>query len=121
MRNATFPLLALLLGAFAFGACKTARRTEPFTGKPLAAVLDSEDERRGQLVFMEHCNQCHPNGAAGLGPPINNIPLPKEAIKLKVRTGHPIMPKFSDTEIGDAELDDLADYLLALHSVKPRG
>lgn len=109
-------LVSLVL---ALAACKTARRTEPFTDKPASVVLKTDDERRGLLVFMEHCNQCHPNGAAGLGPPINNVPLPKPAIKLKVRTGHPVMPRFSEKELPDSELDDLADYLVAMHHVKP--
>ena len=107
-------LLTLAMVALAAG-CGRARRSEPVSGP---TVLETGDEKRGQLVFMEHCNQCHPGGAAGLGPPLNNVKLPGRAIELKVRNGHPIMPRFPERVISEEELDDLVKYMFALREKK---
>lgn len=107
----TIVLLAL---AAALGACLgRARKSEPLAGP---TVLDRAAEERGQLVFMGQCNQCHPGGAGGLGPPLNDLRLPRKVIELKVRAGHPLMPAFSEKEISGSELDDLVEYLMAMRS-----
>lgn len=111
MRNVL--LLAAL--SLAVAACGHARKSEPIAGP---TVLETGDEKRGQLVFMEHCNQCHPGGAAGLGPPLNNVKLPHRLIELKVRNGKPIMPRFPEKVIPEDELDDLVQYMFALREKK---
>lgn len=95
------------------GCIGRARKSEPLAGP---TVLDRAAEQRGQLVFMEYCNQCHPNGAAGLGPGINDLRLPTPMIELKVRTGHPLMPAFPAKVISPDELDDLVQYLMAMRA-----
>lgn len=110
MKIGTLAMAVALSGALA-AACGHARKSEPVAGP---TVLQSGDERHGELVFMEHCNQCHPGGDAGLGPPLNNVKLPRRAIELKVRNGHPIMPRFPEKVISEGELDDLVEYLVAL-------
>lgn len=111
-RTGHFALLALC--AFASASCVgRARKSEPLAGP---TVLDRASERRGQLVFMEHCNQCHPGGAAGLGPGINDLRLPGPLIEAKVRLGHPIMPAFPEKVITDAELHDIVQYLMAMRA-----
>jgi mono/diheme cytochrome c family protein len=91
-------------------ACGTARRSEPLVGPPALGSLES----RGQRVFMEFCNQCHPGGDAGLALAINNKPLPGPAIKLQVRKGVGQMPAFGPEVIPDADLDPLVAYLAAI-------
>ncbi len=94
-------------------ACGSARRSE--TVQATAAQIVTPQQVRGELVFMRNCNQCHPLGEGGLGPPINNKDLPGFALKAKVRTGLGLdMPHFSTNEISDLELDDLVDYMKAL-------
>src|SRR5205085_592332 len=97
------PLLAnVALGA----ACGTARRSEPLVGPP---QLASQSERHGQRVFMQLCNQCHPNGEAGLAPALNNRPAPAAAIKLQVRKGlgrMPALPPLSEPVDADPALFD---------------
>jgi len=106
-------LLASALMATALAACGSARRSE--TVQATAAQIVTPQQQRGELVFMRNCNQCHPLGEGGLGPPINNKDLPGVAIKVKVRTGLGLdMPKFSSNEISDLELDDLVAYMKAL-------
>jgi mono/diheme cytochrome c family protein len=99
--------LTLLLQA----GCASARRDEPLVG-PLP-ITDAALER-GEKLFMKKCNQCHPKGDAGLGPALNNKPLPGFMIKLQVRMGAGAMPSFSKEEISKSELEELVSYLKAL-------
>jgi mono/diheme cytochrome c family protein len=63
---------------------------------------------------MGACNKCHPGGEAGLGPALNNKPLPKFLMHLQVRKGLGAMPSFSEKKIPDGDLDDLLEYVKAL-------
>jgi mono/diheme cytochrome c family protein len=103
--------LLLLTCALALAACGPARVGEPF-GPPVRFV--SAEAEMGERVFMEHCHQCHPGGAAGLGPSINDKPLPEFLMRLQVRRGLGAMPEFDDQMISDAELDALVTYLQEL-------
>jgi mono/diheme cytochrome c family protein len=106
--------------ALAFGAvsCDSARRGEPIAGR---MNLYEASLQRGQAVFDAHCYKCHTKGEGGMSPAINDKPLPKFLMRFQVRYGLGAMPGFSRDEIGDRELDDLLDYLIALrrHNPKP--
>ncbi len=104
MRRAA-PLVLLL----ALASCR-AQRGAPFD-RPVE--LD-EAGRRGQLVYMRHCNSCHPNGAGGLGPALNDKPLPAPAVRLQVREGVGAMPAFPDAVIPDGALEDLLAFVSQL-------
>lgn len=93
-------------------ACGTARRREPLA-TPLAL---SERAERGRAVFMTRCHQCHPGGEAGLGPALNDKPLPEFLKKFQVRHGLGVMPSFSEEQISDEQLEDLMEYLEALRA-----
>lgn len=105
-----FPLLAVTLAA-GLTACLPQRRDAPLVGE-LTGL--SPSETRGQVVYMLHCQQCHPGGAEGLGPALNNKPLPRLAIEAQVRAGLGAMPAFGPDEISDADLQSLADYVVRL-------
>ena len=111
MRAVAMLLAAGLLSAGALAACGSARRGEPIAG-PLPTA--SPAVAQGQQVFMAKCQQCHPTGEAGLGPAINDKPLPGFLIRFQVRNGVGAMPAFPKRHIGSAELDDLVAYLMAL-------
>ena len=100
------PALVLLLAA-----CGSARRSEPLIGE---RQLPNETVALGQQVFDRNCAQCHPGGASGLAPALNNKPLPQWAIKLQVRQGLGAMPAFSDREVSDEQLEAVAEYLVWL-------
>jgi mono/diheme cytochrome c family protein len=90
------------------------RRGEPLGPPP--PVATSERLNLGEQTFMTHCNACHPGGSAGLGPGLNDKPLPRWAIRHQVRSGHGAMPAFSEKRINDEQLTALVDYLKALRA-----
>lgn len=69
-------------------------------------------EQAGEKVFMEHCQRCHPNGEAGLGPAIN--PAPAFGKRFQIRHGLGAMPAFDEKHISDKELDQVLSYLKVL-------
>lgn len=101
--------ISMLACAALAAACGSARRSEPLEG----AFKGDGSEERGALVFAEKCHKCHPGGEAGLGPSLNEKPLPRFAMKFQVRHGLGQMPEFGEKAISDEELDDLMDFLVA--------
>ena len=65
----------------------------------------------GERVFMEHCNQCHVGGAAGVGPALVDKKIPEFLIRFQVRHGLGAMPAFSEQRISDGQLEDVLNYL----------
>jgi mono/diheme cytochrome c family protein len=105
--------LCILFAALLIG-CGSPRRDEPSTA-PLQA--SSESILAGQRVFAAYCYECHPGGAAGLAPAINNKPLPGWLMKTQVRKGLGAMPAFGEDKIDDAQLDSLIAYLQSLRKL----
>lgn len=105
-------VVCVVAASWSLGGCGSARRGEPFA-RPVK--LD-EKQALGQRVFMRHCNHCHPQGEGGLGPALNNKPLPSPAMKLQIRKGLGAMPGFDAQYIPDEELDALVAYLLELQT-----
>lgn len=87
--------------------CST-RRSLPLEG-PLSL---STEEQKGEVVYMEHCQRCHPHGEAGLGPAIN--PAPSFGKRFQIRHGVGVMPDFDEQHISDQELDNVVAYLKVL-------
>jgi mono/diheme cytochrome c family protein len=113
--KATWKILPLIVAALLVGACGSARRSEPIIGESAARGPAFAEGRR---LFMQHCHTCHPGGEAGLGPAINNKPLPAGLIKFQVRHGLGAMPAFKADHLENHELDAIAAYLIALRSSK---
>jgi mono/diheme cytochrome c family protein len=100
---------AELIVVVALAACNaTQRRGEP-AGPPV--VPDTPVELAGEALFYEYCSQCHPGGEAGLGPAINDKPLPKLAIKTQIREGVGEMPSFGSDQLNDQQVDAIVEYL----------
>jgi mono/diheme cytochrome c family protein len=106
---------ALCLLPFAF-SCSSSRREEPLTG-PLP--LSDPKLVAGRQVFMHNCYECHPGGSAGLGPSLNDKPLPAFAIRTQVRKGFGAMPAFDESRIPDPDLDNVVAYLQMLRQHRP--
>ena len=108
-------LLIVTAVSLLFAGC-SARRSEAVRGELPA---DTPQLQKGEHAFMMFCHKCHPGGDAGLGPALNNKPLPRLAMHTQVRIGAGAMPSFSDRYIPDEELDALLDYVVAVR--KHRG
>ncbi len=105
-----------LLGSLLFSAaCGSARRGEPLVGPK---EIPNPTVALGQRVFDTNCSQCHPGGERGIGPALNDKPLPGWLIKFQVRNGLGAMPSFSREEIGSEELDALVAYLVWLRRLE---
>jgi len=102
---AAFASLLILAG------CATARRSEPVAG-PMP--LDTPALQRGKVLYDTHCYKCHQAGEGGLGPGINDKPLPQFLMGFQIRHGLGVMPGFNEAEIGDEELKNILEYLVAL-------
>jgi mono/diheme cytochrome c family protein len=103
MRLARFTV-AMLLAA----ACGRAHRGEP---QGPAVTPDSAHEARGAVLFRKLCYQCHPGGDSGLGPALNDKPLPEAAIRTQIREGVGAMPSFGEDQLTDSDVDAIADYV----------
>jgi mono/diheme cytochrome c family protein len=88
--------------------CGPARRDEALAGEKPAM---SWEAARGEVAFIRYCHQCHPGGSGGLGPAINDKPLPGGLIKTQVRIGGGAMPAFSKERLSEEELDGIVAYL----------
>ncbi|MBW3563613.1 MAG: cytochrome c [Acidobacteria bacterium] len=100
----------ILLMSVALIHCGSARRGLPITG-PMELKAE---QRAGQVAFMRTCHQCHPNGEGGLGPAINNKPLPSWLMKFQIRQGLGAMPAFDEDVLSDQEVDQIIAYLKEL-------
>lgn len=113
--GSTYAALArrIMLTAVAVGmtGCSSARRDEPLTG-PM--TLGDASVQRGKLLYDAHCYQCHAGGEGGMAPAINNKPLPRSLIRFQVRHGLGTMPSFPESKLSDRDVDDIANYLVAL-------
>jgi mono/diheme cytochrome c family protein len=89
-------------------------------GTPYTRAVDVNDPQvaLGRQVFAAHCYQCHPGGAGGVAPAINDKPLPEQLIKTQVRAGLGAMPGFDKDRINDEQLDAVVRYLKELRAVR---
>lgn len=112
-RNARFvvAVAATALVAGTLAACYPIRRAEPIVG-PMK--LTDASLQRGRLLYDHHCYKCHTEGEGGLGPIINDKPLPEFLMRLQIRAGLGAMPGFSKEQISDEEVDEIVKYLVAL-------
>lgn len=105
--------LLVLLVILTITGCSP-RKGVPYT-EPLTNM--SKEVQQGKVLFDNFCNKCHPNGAAGLGPALNNKPLPGFAIRFQIRNGLGVMPAFDEEQISDEESKNIVAYLRALRKL----
>src|SRR5690349_20262231 len=99
---ATLAAIAALAIAISSIGCGTARR-DALVARPLHRPTSQVE--LGERIFTARCNQCHPGGAAGLGPAINNKPVPGFLVRFQVRHGLGAMPRFTKSQLSDRQLD----------------
>ena len=106
-RGALSAALAAALVAAAAG-CGAERRGPP-AAPPVA--LEDAQARRGERLFYRYCYQCHPGGEAGLGPALNDKPLPGFLIHAQIREGLGAMPSFPERILSDADVSAIIAYM----------
>ncbi|HEU0035537.1 MAG TPA: cytochrome c [Kofleriaceae bacterium] len=106
-------LRASLVIVAVLAACGRQHRGEPTAPelRPRTAEVSA-----GQKLFRKFCYQCHPGGSAGIGPALNNKPLPEFAIRTQIRKGVGAMPAFPDDWLDDSEVAAIAEYVQALRA-----
>lgn len=106
------------------------RFASTFAGLALAAVLGgsvaaasgSETRRSSEQIYAERCAYCHSRGGWGTRSLARRVPgreavlldrvdLPPAYTSFVVRYGIGAMPQFNPTELSDAELAELAQWL----------
>jgi mono/diheme cytochrome c family protein len=108
MRLVSLPLvLALLVASAGCGAKDQTPRDATRYDYPIG----STDVARGEAVFMENCNGCHPGGQAGYGPALVDHPEPVAEVRMMVREGKGRMPSFGADKISDDDLEALLAYV----------
>ncbi|MEM7437646.1 MAG: cytochrome c [Myxococcota bacterium] len=81
--------------------------------------IGSTDVARGEVVYTEFCEGCHPGGEAGDGPKLVGLSESSSQMRFKVRYGGDEMPGFDSSKISDADLEALVAYTVTLGAVSP--
>jgi mono/diheme cytochrome c family protein len=105
-------LLLIVLGLM-LASCAS-RKGVPYT-EPLQA--EAKGVLEGKMAYDRYCNSCHPGGASGLGPAINNKPLPGFMIRLQIRQGIGTMPAFKRDVLSREEAKQIVAYLKELRKL----
>jgi len=75
---------------------------------PSRTPVQAAPARPPEKIYRSTCGYCH---GAHVGPIIRGRSLPPEFVSQMVRTGPNAMPAFRPTEISDAELTSLAQWI----------
>lgn len=91
----------------------------PIAGKPdIPIVIANGDLNRGRALFTANCAQCH--GLSGAGgaiggsnwaPDLHHAPITQVAEA--IRTGPGQMPRFSEAQLTQSDLNDVASYVMS--------
>lgn len=106
-------LIPIFCCSLLFAGC-SARKGVPYT-EPLQA--QNQNVVEGKVLFDQYCNSCHPGGTAGLGPALNNKPLPGFLIRFQIRQGIGVMPAFDKDVISKEESKKIVAYLKELRKL----
>ena len=104
-------ILVVVIGLWITGCGNTYRPSPQAAVLGEAKLIDDEKLVNGRKQFNLNCYQCHPGGAAGLAPAINDKPLPEGLIKLQIRRGLGAMPAFNEQHLSDEDVDAIVRYL----------
>jgi mono/diheme cytochrome c family protein len=114
MRLVSPPLvIALLAIAAGCGAKDQTARDAARYDYPVG----SADVDRGEVVFKENCNGCHPGGQKGYGPTIAGNPEPVAEVRMVVREGKGRMPSFGADKISADDLEALLAYVQSIGGI----
>jgi ubiquinol-cytochrome c reductase cytochrome c subunit len=93
-------------------------------GPPIPQVISGPDRRRGAQLYASNCQQCHAAGGNGGGigradwAPALHIATIIEVADA-IRAGPAEMPRFSEQQLTQGDLNDLAGYVMAMQVAPP--
>jgi mono/diheme cytochrome c family protein len=102
---------AAAISVMLMAACSATKRGEPAVG-PMR--MSDASIKAGEKLYNMHCYKCHTMGAGGLGPSLNDKPLPRFLIRLQIRHGLGVMPAFSEQQLSDQQVEEIIDYVIAM-------
>ncbi|MFL6579634.1 MAG: c-type cytochrome [Burkholderiales bacterium] len=114
MRRRVAAVSLMAAGAMVLAACSSPRKSEPIA--PPLKLTDAQ--LQGRLLYDRYCYKCHTEGEGGLGPSLNEKPLPGFAMKFQIRHGLGTMPAFPPQRLSDESVDQIVEYLAALRANK---
>lgn len=81
-------------------------------GPAVSAENDSPEAlaRRGEQLFRENCNACHPSGGKGVGPALERS-LARESAVTQIRDGFGLMPGFGEDKLSASDVDAVLAYV----------
>ncbi len=103
----------------------TVAPTEPPSGLPTplstTSLPETPDPAVGQQLWAEQpCMSCHgPNAEGNVGPKLAGTGLSFDQVLLRVRTGAPPMPAFSESEISNLEVRHIHAWLQSIGQRAP--
>lgn len=100
-----FRFFAIAVIFLATAACAT-------RAPAISSATDSREAlaRRGEAIFRENCNVCHPSGGKGLGPALERS-LARESAVQQIRDGFGTMPGFGPEKLTDHDVDAVLAYV----------
>jgi mono/diheme cytochrome c family protein len=94
------------------------RLAEMIRGGGTLPTSDASVER-GRRAVEQNWYKCHTQGEGGMGPVINDKPLPRFLMRFQIRHGLGTMLAFSPERISDQEVEDILNYLVELRRRAP--
>ena len=80
--------------------------------------ISSTDSAHGKEVFANFCDDCHPDGAADVGPSLIEHAHTPAKIRQQIREGSGKMRPFSEKRLSNDDMEALLAYLATLNAVK---
>jgi mono/diheme cytochrome c family protein len=112
MRKMGILLLAIGMLTMAYGCSKGG--TTVYSLEDFDYPLASTDVAKGQELYAEYCEGCHPGGEEGDGPKISGLKLSPAKTRWQIRSGGDDMPAFGPDKISDGDLEALVAYTATL-------
>lgn len=119
--NAMVAAVVFALSACGGGGEGAAEATGDESGGGEATAYEgpiaSADVELGKQVFMDSCDDCHPDGGEDVGPSLIGDPHSPAQLRRQVREGSGRMRPFPPNRLSDEELEALLAYLATIQAV----
>lgn len=122
MRRLFWASLCLLgLAAVGCGGGAAEPEAEGSSGGEASAYegpIASTDVARGQEVFANFCDDCHPGAGEDVGPSLIADPHSPAQLRKQIREGSGKMRPFSEKRLSNEDMETLLAWLASVNAVK---